>query len=150
MKNGYDRFAVDDAIEKYAAQTEELERRVLLYQNQLAEAEKRLQELQVQYRSLESTSDAERQAAENIARLSLREANEIISTAQQNADLIVHQALVTAREILTELSRLYNDADSVKGITREKLLALIRELDEFQLPMMPDLSWLIEAEKRMR
>ncbi|MBQ1467147.1 MAG: DivIVA domain-containing protein [Solobacterium sp.] len=150
MKNGYDRFAVDDAIEKYAAQTEELERRVLLYQNQLAEAEKRLQELQVQYRSLESTSDAERQAAENIARLSLREANEIISTAQQNADLIVHQALVTAREILTELSRLYNDADSVKGITREKLLALIRELDEFQLPKMPDLSWLIEAEKRMR
>ncbi len=150
MKNGYDRFAVDDAIEKYAAQTEELERRVLLYQNQLAEAEKRLQELQIQYRSLESTSDAERQAAENIARLSLREANEIISTAQQNADLIVHQALVTAREILTELSRLYNDADSVKGITREKLLALIRELDEFQLPKMPDLSWLIEAEKRMR
>ena len=150
MKNGYDRFAVDDAIEKYAAQTEELERRVLLYQNQLAEAEKRLQELQVQYRSLESTSDAERQAAENIARLSLREANEIISTAQQNADLIVHQALVTAREILTELSRLYNDADSVKGITREKLLALIRELDEFQLPKMSDLSWLIEAEKRMR
>ena len=150
MKNGYDRFAVDDAIEKYAAQTEELERRVLLYQNQLAEAEKRLQELQVQYRSLESTSDAEWQAAENIARLSLREANEIISTAQQNADLIVHQALVTAREILTELSRLYNDADSMKGITREKLLALIRELDEFQLPKMPDLSWLIEAEKRMR
>ena len=121
-----------------------------MYQNQLAEAEKRLQELQVQYRSLESTSDAERQAAENIARLSLREANEIISTAQQNADLIVHQALVTAREILTELSRLYNDADSVTGITREKLLALIRELDEFQLPKMPDLSWLIEAEKRMR
>ena len=150
MKNGYDRFAVDDAIEKYAAQTEELERKVLLYQNELEQAEKRLQELQVQYRSLESTSDAERQAAENIARLSLREANEIISTAQQNADLIVHQALVTAREILTELSRLYNDADSVKGITREKLLALIRELDEFQLPKMPDLSWLIEAEKRMR
>ena len=64
--------------------------------------------------------------------------------------MIVHQALITAREILTELSKLYNDADEVKGITREKLLALIQQLDEFRLPKMPELSWLKEAEKKMR
>ena len=92
LKNGYDRFAVDDAVE----------------------------------------------------------ANEIISAAQKDADAIVHESLVTARLILTDLSRLYGDADMVKDSTKKKLEGLLTELDEFQLPKMPDLRWLNEAEKKMR
>ena len=150
MKNGYDRFAVDDAVDKYAVQVEELQRKAELYREEAQRLSEQLQELQMKYNSLETSASADRQAAENIARLSIREANEIIATAQKNADLIVHQALVTAREILTELSKLYNDADAVKGITKEKLLALIQQLDDFRLPKMPELSWLKEAEKKMR
>ncbi|MBP3892387.1 MAG: DivIVA domain-containing protein [Solobacterium sp.] len=150
MKNGYDRFAVDDAIEKYAAQVEDLQSKLRAYEQQLEKVNGQLAQAKQQYRSLESSLDAEKQAAENIARLSLREANEIIDTAQQNADMIVHQALVTAREILSELSRLYGDANVVKKSTRAKLEALIRELDEFKLPRLPDLTWLKEAEKKLR
>ena len=150
MKNGYDRFAVDDAIEKYAAQVEDLQSKLRAYEQQLEKVNGQLAQAKQQYRSLESSLDAEKQAAENIARLSLREANEIIDTAQQNADMIVHQALVTVREILSELSRLYGDANVVKKSTRAKLEALIRELDEFKLPRLPDLTWLKEAEKKLR
>lgn len=150
MKNGYDRFAVDDAVERYASRIEQLERKLDLYQDQLSEANARFAKLQAEYTNLESSVDAQRQAAENIARLSLREANEIIETARQNADAIIRESLITARLILTDLSRLYGDANTVKASTLAKLEGLIKELDEFELPKMPDMRWLKEAEQKIR
>ncbi|NCB33612.1 MAG: cell division protein DivIVA [Erysipelotrichia bacterium] len=149
MKNGYDRFAVDDAVERYAAQVDDLEKKLRLYQQQVAETDRKLQQLQKQYDNLENSLEAQKQAADNIARLSLREANEIIDTAQRNADAIIRESLSTARLILTDLSKLYGDANEVKGSTKEKLKALIQELDDFKLPKMPSLRWLDEAEKQM-
>ncbi len=149
MKNGYDRFAVDDAVERYASRVEQLEEKLTLYQQQLDEANTKIARLQADYQNLESSLDAQKQAAENIARLSLREANEIIQTAQENADAIIQESLITARLILTDLSKLYGDANTVKAGTLEKLEGLIRELEEFNLPKMPDLRWLKEAEQKM-
>ena len=100
LKNGYDRFAVDDAIEKYAAEVEDLQNKLKVYEEQIARMSEQMNALQTQYQNMANSLDAEKAAAENIARLSLREANEIIGTAQKNADLIVRQALITAREIL--------------------------------------------------
>ena len=150
MKNGYDRFAVDDAVERYAAQVDQLEKQVDAYRSQLAEADRKLAELQARYDALNRSMDARSQAADSIARLSIKEANEIISAAQKDADAIVHESLVTARLILTDLSKLYGDADMGKDSTKKKREDLLAELDEFQLPKMPDLRWLNEAEKKMR
>ena len=149
MKNGYDRFAVDDAVDRYASRVDQLEKKLTAYQRQLDETNARFMKLQADYQNLESSVDAQRQAAENIARLSLREANEIIETARQNADAIIRESLITARLILTDLSRLYGDANDVKASTIAKLDALIKELEEFELPKMPDLRWLKEAEQKM-
>ena len=150
MKNGYDRFAVDDAIEKYAATVDELEKRITLYQRQAAEDETKIKELEKKYAELESSLEAKQAAADDIARLSLREANEIIGTAKKNADQIINEALGTARLILTDLSRLYNQAGVVKGDMYEQIDGLKNNLDKFELPKMPDLRWLDEAEKKMR
>ena len=150
MKNGYDRFAVDDSIDKYAAEVDELEKKIKIYEDRLTKAYSDMQVLNDKCRDLQTSMDAEKQAAENIARLSLLEANEIIDTAQNNADMIIRQSLYTAREILVELSRLYSDANVVKSSTKTKLEQLVKELDTFELPKMPDLGWLHEAEKKMR
>ncbi len=150
LKNGYDRFAVDDAIEKYAAEVEDLQNKLKVYEEQIARMSDQMNALQTQYQNMANSLDAEKAAAENIARLSLREANEIIGTAQRNADLIVRQALITAREILSELSRLYTDANIIRESTRAKLEGLIKELDEFRLPKMPEMEWLKKAEEKMR
>ncbi|MBQ1445914.1 MAG: DivIVA domain-containing protein, partial [Solobacterium sp.] len=149
LKNGYDRFAVDDAIEKYAAEVEDLQNKLKVYEEQIARMSEQMNALQTQYQNMANSLDAEKAAAENIARLSLREANEIIGTAQKNADLIVRQALITAREILSELSRLYTDANIIRESTRAKLEGLIKELDEFRLPKMPEMEWLKKAEEKM-
>ena len=149
MKNGYDRFAVDDAVDRYASRVDQLERKLTAYQQQLDETNARFTKLQTDYQNLENSVDAQRQAAENIARLSLREANEIIETARQNADAIIRESLITARLILTDLSKLYGDANEVKTSTLVKLDGLIKELEEFELPKMPDLRWLRDAEEKM-
>ena len=58
MKNGYDRFAVDDAVERYVAQIEQLQNRISLYQQQLVETTKQLDELRLQYNHLLEMEDA--------------------------------------------------------------------------------------------
>lgn len=150
MKNGYDRFAVDDAIERYAAQTAQLEKKIELYQQQLIERETQLEELKEKYRQMVQTDENRRETADQIARVSLREANEIINTAQKNADLIISEALASARGILEDLSRLYDQAGTVKTDAKEQLEQLLRDLDHFRLPEMPDLRWLQEAQKKLR
>ena len=150
MKNGYDRFAVDDAIEKYAAQVAQLEKKVSLYQDQLVETTKMLEDMKARYQEMQRTDESRREAADQIARLSLREANEIISAAQKNADMIIKEALASARGILEDLSKLYEQAGSVKTEASEQLEKLLHDLDEFKLPEMPDLRWLKEAQNKLR
>ena len=150
MKNGYDRFAVDDAMERYTSRVDQLEKKIVLYQDQLVETTKQLEELREKYRDLSDSLDAREKAASDIARLSIREANEIIRTAQRNADEIVREALISARIILVDLSKLYGSADDVKGELAEKLEALMKELEKFRLPQMPDLKWLEEAGNKLQ
>jgi cell division initiation protein len=150
MKNGYDRFAVDDAIENYAVQIEQLERKVELYQERLTDTIRELETSKAAVQQLMATDTARRQAAEDIARLSLREANDIINTAHKNADIIIREALASARGILEDLSTLYDEAGSVKAETSGQLEKLLRDLEGLRLPDMPDLSWLKEAEQKLR
>ncbi len=149
-KNGYDRFAVDDAIERYAAEIAQLERKLQLYQDKLVETTRNLEELRRRYQELQKTDEARKETADNIARLSLREANEIINTAQKNADVIIREALASARGILEDLSVLYQEAGSVKTEASQKLENLLKDLDDFTLPEMPDLMWLKEAQDKLR
>ena len=150
MKNGYDRFAVDDAMERYASRIDQLEKKIVLYQDQLVETTKKLEELRIQYQELSGSMEAREKAAGDIARVALREANEIISTAQKNADEIVREALTSARIILVDLSKLYGSADDVKDDLEGKLEALMKELEKFRLPKMPDLKWLEDAGNKLQ
>ena len=150
MKNGYDRFAVDDAIDQYALQVEQLQKKLELYQQQLVETTRVLDDKKQRYQQILTTEQSRKEAAENIARLSLREANEIISTAQKNADEIVKEAISTARLILVDLSKLYSQAGGVKSDMRKQLEDMLTQLDDFRIPQMPDMRWLEEAESKLR
>ncbi len=150
MKNGYDRFAVDDAVERYKSEIDQLEKKIAVYQTQLTQTNAQLEQMKAEYQNMVNSLETKTRAADDIARLSLREANDIINTAQANADEIIRESLSTARLILTDLSRLYNSAGAVKTDMSVRLEELMKELDNFQLPQMPDLRWLNEAEKKMR
>ena len=150
MKNGYDRFAVDDAVEKYVASIERLEKKAELYERKIQDLNTQMDSMKQEYLRMKNSSEAEKQAADNIARISLREANDIIATAQKNADMIIHEAILTARLILADLSRLYTDANEAKKVSAKQLEDLLQQLEAFKMPQMPDLRWLEEAEKKMQ
>lgn len=150
MKNGYDRFAVDDAIDQYAQQIEQLQKKLSLYQQQLVETTRTLEDMKQRYQQILTTEQSRQEAADNIARLSLREANEIISTAQKNADEIIREAISTARLILIDLTKLYSQATDVKGDMKKQLEQLLQQLDDFRIPQMPDMRWLENAESKLR
>lgn len=150
MKNGYDRFAVDDAIDQYAQQIEQLQKKLSLYQQQLVETTRTLEDMKQRYQQILTTEQSRQEAADNIARLSLREANEIISTAQKNADEIIREAISTARLILIDLTKLYSQATDVKGDIKKQLEQLLQQLDDFRIPQMPDMRWLEDAESKLR
>ena len=150
MKNGYDRFAVDDAIDQYAQQIEQLQKKLSLYQQQLVETTRTLEDMKQRYQQILTTEQSRQEASDNIARLSLREANEIISTAQKNADEIIREAISTARLILIDLTKLYSQATDVKGDMKKQLEQLLQQLDDFRIPQMPDMRWLEDAESKLR
>lgn len=150
MKNGYDRFAVDDAIDEYALQIDQLQKQISLYQQQLVEVTNSLDDMKQRYQNLLTTDQARKEAAENIARLSLREANEIIATAQNNADVIIKEAIASARLILLDLTKLYGQADDVKSDMHKQLEDMLKQLDDFRIPEMPDMRWLKDAEDKLR
>ena len=129
---------------------DQLQRKVELYQQQLVETTRQLEEIRGKYESLQAMDASRKEAAENIARLSLREANAIIETAQKNADEIVRTAISTSRLILMDLSKLYSQAGDVKTEMKEELSDLIKALDDFRIPEMPDLKWLESAENKLR
>lgn len=149
MKNGYDRFAVDDVMEQYAAQVVFLQRKLELYQEQMVETTEKLEELQTRYNEIERSVDVRKDAADSITRLSLQEANDVMARAQDNADEIVKEALSVARSILLDLSQLYTEAGEVKSDLSQQLTDLQKSLDNFRLPKLPDMDWLEESDKEL-
>ena len=149
MKNGYDRFAVDDVMEQNAAQVAFLQRKLELYQEQMVETTEKLEDLQTRYNEIERAVDVRKDAADSITRLSLQEANDVMARAQDNADEIVKEALSVARSILLDLSQLYTEAGEVKSDLSQQLTDLQKSLDNFRLPKLPDMDWLEESDKEL-
>ena len=149
MKNGYDRFAVDDVMEQYAAQVAFLQRKLELYQEQMVETTEKLEDLQTRYNEIERAVDVRKDAADSITRLSLQEANDVMARAQNNADEIVKEALSVAHSILLDLSQLYTEAGEVKSDLSQQLTDLQKSLDNFKLPKLPDMDWLEESDKEL-
>ena len=81
-------------------------------------------------------------AADDMARMAMKEANMIVDTAQQNADVIVREALMTARSILLDIAKLGTEASELKGNMYEQLQELSRALHEFEVPPIPDMDLL--------
>ena len=139
MKNGYDRFAVDDAVDRYVREIDSLKKQLDLTSRQIQSANEQLAVIRQRYQTLVSELTV---AADDIARLALKEANTIIETAQNNADAIVSEALTTARIILNDLSRIASEATEMKGDMQEQLSSLMGMLDQFEIPPVPKSEWL--------
>ena len=142
MKNGYNRYQVDDCLSTLENQQVMLNQKVEKYQQRCVEAEKQLSNILQRYQNIVEGLDAKEKAADEMARIAMKEANMIVDTAHHNADVIVKEALMSARAILIDVAKLGNEAFERKGDMKEQLQELIYMLDAFEAPPIPDLDLL--------
>ncbi|MDP3306562.1 MAG: DivIVA domain-containing protein [Erysipelotrichaceae bacterium] len=147
LKQGYDRFEVDRTIEQMTLELDDLKSRLDLYMKQSESSSQQLNLIKQRYQTLIGELNIREKAADEIARLALKEANRIIDTAQNNADSIVREALSTARIILVEIARISQDANEVKSELKEKLDALSRSIEDLEIPVVPKMEFLKDKDQ---
>ena len=141
-KQGYDRFTVDDTLDRLTFEIETLKTQLETYSKQMDEANAQLTDIKARYQTLLGELNVREKAADDIARLALKEANTVIASAQNNADTIVKEALSTARIVLVEIARISKEAKGVKKEMQDQVAALTKALDDFVIPSLPALRYL--------
>ena len=150
MRQGYDRFEVDKTIAKFHDDKENLEQKLNLCQNRIKALESSRDGIDDQYRKLVREISIREKAAEEMARLALREANTIIETAYGNADLIVREAMSTARQLLVEISRITNESQELREELSTKVVSLHSILQELEFPEIPKSSLINKDQDKKR
>lgn len=144
LKKGYDRFAVDDAVDRLTFDLQHKDQLLQGYMKEAHIAQEQLILIKERYHSLISELNVREKAADDIARLALREANAVIESAQNNADTILNEALSTAKMVLVEIARISKEAKGVKVDMQEKLEVLTQSLEAFKIPSVPALKMMDE------
>lgn len=142
MKNGYNRYQVEDYIQTQKLQMESLQKKLEKANLLKEELTREYQELESRYRDVSENLEVKEKAADEMTRMAMKEANMIVDTAHRNADAIVKESLMMARGILMEVARLGDEANDLKGSMRKELQKITQALDDFETPEIPDLDLL--------
>ena len=142
MKNGYNRYQVEDYIQTQKLQMESLQKKLEKANLLKEELTREYQELETRYRDVSENLEVKEKAADEMTRMAKKEANMIVDTAHRNADAIVKESLMMARGILMEVARLGDEANDLKGSMRKELQKITQALDDFETPEIPDLDLL--------
>ena len=142
MKNGYNRYQVEDYIQTQKLQMESLQKKLEKANLLKEELTREYQELETRYRDVSENLEVKEKAADEMTRMAMKEANMIVDTAHRNADAIVKESLMMARGILMEVVRLGDEANDLKGSMRKELQKITQALDDFETPEIPDLDLL--------
>lgn len=142
MKNGYNRYQVEDYIQTQKLQMESLQKKLEKANLLKEELTREYQELETRYRDVSENLEVKEKAADEMTRMAMKEANMIVDTAHRNADAIVKESLMMARGILMEVARLGDEANDLKGSMRKELQKITQALDDFEIPEIPDLDLL--------
>ena len=142
MKNGYNRYQVEDYIQTQKLQMESLQKKLEKANLLKEELTREYQELETRYRDVSENLEVKEKAADEMTRMAMKEANMIVDTAHRNADAIVKESLMMARGILMGVARLGDEANDLKGSMRKELQKITQALDDFETPEIPDLDLL--------
>lgn len=149
MKNGYNRYQVEDYIQTQKLQMESLQKKLETASQMNERLVQEVKELTKRYQDVSENLEVKEKAADEMTRMAMKEANMIVDTAHKNADVIVKEALMMARGILMEVARLGDEANDIKGSMRKELQKISQALDDFETPEIPDLDLLKKAKEKL-
>lgn len=146
MKNGYNRYQVDDYIQSMQLQLSSLQEKIEKAYQLRDSYEQEANDYKKLYDGICENLNVKEKAAFDMTRMAMKEANLIVETAHKNADVIVRESLMMAREVLSEIARVGKEANILKGNMKEDLAKISQALDEFETPQIPDMD-LLKKEK---
>jgi cell division initiation protein len=136
VKDGYDKLAVDYKISVLQASIDQLTRKLDVYAKEIEVSQDSYQKLKAKHTSLVADLAAKERAADEIARLALKEANVVIEQANEHANMIVGEALSTAKTLLKELVRIAQEGKENKAQLLSKLQTLQTIIEGLEFPMI--------------
>ena len=136
VKEGYDKLAVDYKVSMLEQSIEQLSKKLQVYEKEVKISQESYQKLKAKHTSLVADLAAKERAADEIARLALKEANVVIEQANEHANMIVNEALHTAKTLLKELVRIANEGKENKTQLLAKLNALQSIIEGLEFPMI--------------
>lgn len=142
LNKGYDRFAVDEKIDALENELEQVKKKLEVYQNQSDQDHQDMQLMKRKYTNLVNELIIKENAADDIARLALREANVMIERAGDHADIIIKEALATAKSLLSELVRIAEEANANKHELKGKLEEISNLINGLEFPHVEKFKWI--------
>ena len=144
MKDGYNRYQVDALIEELNMHISSLERSNEAYRNRCAQLEEQVSAMGKGGDSPVEHLREKEDAASQMVAIAMKEANTIVATAKQIADVIVSEALLNARLMLADIVKLADETEDAKGTMRRQTERISRLLDEFERVPVPGTDLLVK------
>ena len=150
QRKGYDRFEVDREIASLKKEIQAGVEQLELQKTQTLNIIQQKDHINRRYETLIDELRVRERAAEEMARMALREANAIIENAYDNADMIVREAMSSARLLLVEIARISTQSHVVRSELQDKIKELESVIDGLELPNTPPLSWLDDDQDKSK
>lgn len=147
VHNGYDCYQVNNEIDRLEFQIQTLNEKIVMYQNQIETVNNQFSTIKQRYQMLVNELSMREKAADDVARIALKEANSVIENAQVNADGIIQEAIIDAQSLLSEVEQYNKESSRLKLELRDKMAAFIKVLDQYEDPSTTDLQKMIEEIK---
>lgn len=150
QRKGYDRFEVDREIASLERELQASKKQVEFQQTHAENMIQQKEHLSQRYEKLIEELRIRERAAEEMARIAMREANAIIDRAYDNADMIVREATSSARQILVEIARISTQSHVLRDDLQIKIKELESVINGLELPNTPPLTWIDEDQDKSK
>lgn len=150
QRKGYDRFEVDREIASLERELQASNKQIDFQKTQIENLVQQKEHLSQRYETMIDELRVRERAAEEMARMALREANAIIDRAYDNADMIVREAMSSARQILVEIARISTQSHVLRDDLQDKIKELESVINGLELPNAPPLSWIDEDQDTLK
>ena len=145
---GYNVKQVEQDIDEYEGKIDILEENLNKIKQEYDELNSKNNVLNKEIQILKRDIYVKDKAMREMSKIAISEANHLVNSASKNADIIVTEALNTAKSILLELtytSKLNND---LKSNLKSQIDDIITKINKFETVELPDLRWLANYDKK--
>lgn len=138
VSNGYDCYQVNNEIDRLEYHINELNEKIMIYQNQIETVNNQFSQIKKRYQDLVSELSMREKQADDVTRLALKEANVTIESAQKNADIIISEATNTINDYFKKINDFNDKQRGLRTQVRQNLQILSESLDELDNIEIPN------------